>query len=213
MQSQIGRDGAGPRPGATAHHEWRRAALRRQIRHLHQRHPAGWHRAGEPGRLPNFPARDRQREIRRFRKRDQGRAADDERPALEGSDDAQFGNAPSPANQINQVVVPPAPALASEAYGAELVELTGPRSCATWPLADYASHPIAIQAAAELSSMPAYAGPRDAFGNVTPDLLFRGTYPGETAGRCSRSFTLGPPTWGCSRSASSSSPSRPRSIT
>src|SRR5215813_431373 len=33
--------------------------------------------------------------------------------ALEGSDPVQFGNATSPANQINQVVVPPAPALAS----------------------------------------------------------------------------------------------------
>ncbi|HXA09454.1 MAG TPA: hypothetical protein VNW28_05695, partial [Chthoniobacterales bacterium] len=34
--------------------------------------------------------------------------------ALEGSDDVQFGDAPSPANQINQVVVPPAPALAGQ---------------------------------------------------------------------------------------------------
>ena len=43
--------------------------------------------------------------------------------ALEGSDDVQFGNATSPANQINQIVVPPAPAAASEAYGTELVEM------------------------------------------------------------------------------------------
>src|SRR5471032_432459 len=43
--------------------------------------------------------------------------------SLEGSDDVQFGNAPSPANQVDQVVVPPAPALASKAYGTELVEL------------------------------------------------------------------------------------------
>jgi hypothetical protein len=35
--------------------------------------------------------------------------------ALEGSDPVQFGNATSPANQINQVVVPPPPAHASEA--------------------------------------------------------------------------------------------------
>ena len=42
---------------------------------------------------------------------------------LEGSDGVQFGNAPSPANRINQIVVPPAPPLASEAYGTELVEL------------------------------------------------------------------------------------------
>src|SRR2546423_13556945 len=37
--------------------------------------------------------------------------------ALEGTDDVQFGDAPSPDNQINPIVVPPAPALASEAYG------------------------------------------------------------------------------------------------
>src|SRR3954453_13176995 len=37
--------------------------------------------------------------------------------ALEGSDAVQFGNAPSPANQENGIVVAPAPAVASEAYG------------------------------------------------------------------------------------------------
>ena len=42
---------------------------------------------------------------------------------LEGSDGVQFGNAPCPDNQENAVVVPPAPALASAAYGTELVEL------------------------------------------------------------------------------------------
>src|SRR5262249_21644778 len=40
--------------------------------------------------------------------------------ALEGSDYGVFGNGPSPANQISQIVVPPAPALRSEAYGTEL---------------------------------------------------------------------------------------------
>ena len=39
---------------------------------------------------------------------------------LEGSDAVQFGNAPSPKNQVNQVVVPPATPLASEAYGTEI---------------------------------------------------------------------------------------------
>lgn len=102
--------------------------------------------------------------------------------ALEGSDDVQFGNATSPANQINQVVVPPAPAVASEAYGTELIELYWASLLRDIAFTDYPSNPIALQAAAELTTQPTYAGPRDSFGNVTPGLLFRGTYPGDTVG-------------------------------
>jgi hypothetical protein len=102
--------------------------------------------------------------------------------ALEGCDGVQLGNAPSPANQISQVIVPPAPALASEAYGTELVELYWASLLRDVAFTDYGSNPIAAQAAAELTSMPAYAGPRDGFGNVTPNLLFRGPYPGDTLG-------------------------------
>jgi hypothetical protein len=47
---------------------------------------------------------------------------------------------------------------------------------------DYASNNIAIMAAKELSSLPTYAGPRDSSNQVTTDLLFRGGFPGETAG-------------------------------
>src|SRR5262245_5260915 len=43
--------------------------------------------------------------------------------ALEGCDGVQLGNAPSPANQIQQIVVPPAPPAASATYGTELVEM------------------------------------------------------------------------------------------
>ncbi|PYJ68047.1 MAG: phosphoesterase, partial [Verrucomicrobia bacterium] len=57
---------------------------------------------------------------------------------------------------------------------------------------DYASNATAAQAAAELSSMPAYLGPRDESGNVTPDLLFRGTYPGDTLGPYLSQFHLQP---------------------
>ena len=102
--------------------------------------------------------------------------------ALEGSDGVQFGNAPSPANQISQVVVPPAPALASEAYGTELIELYWASLLRDVAFTDYSSNPIAAQAAAELSRLPAYAGPRDGSGNVAPDLLFRGPYQGDTVG-------------------------------
>ncbi len=102
--------------------------------------------------------------------------------ALEGSDDVQFGNALSPANQINQIVVPPAPALASAAYGTELVELYWASLLRDVAFTDYASNPTAAQAAAELTNMPTYAGPRNGSGQVTTDLLFRGPYPGETVG-------------------------------
>jgi hypothetical protein len=102
--------------------------------------------------------------------------------ALEGSDDVQFGNAPSPANQINQIVVLPAPKLASETYGTELVELYWASLLRDIAFTDYSSNGTAVQAAAELTNMPTYLGPRDSSGNVTPDLLFRGPYPGETVG-------------------------------
>ena len=102
--------------------------------------------------------------------------------ALEGSDASQFGNAPCPNNQENVVVVPPAPALASAAYGTELVELYWASLLRDVAFTDYAANSTAIQAAQELSGMPTYAGPRDSNGNVTPDLLFRGGYPGETIG-------------------------------
>src|SRR5271165_267820 len=82
----------------------------------------------------------------------------------------------------SQFPVPPAPALASEAYATELVELYWASLLRDVAFTDYASNPTAALAANELSSMPTYAGPRDNGGHVTPDLLFRGGFPGETVG-------------------------------
>src|SRR5438552_6016749 len=101
---------------------------------------------------------------------------------LEGSDGVQFGNAPCPDNQVYAVVVPPAPALASAAYGTELVELYWASLLRDVAFTDYVLNATAAEAAQELSAMPSYAGPRDNHGNVTPTLLFRGGYPGETIG-------------------------------
>lgn len=101
---------------------------------------------------------------------------------LEGSDAIQFGNAPCPDNQSNAVVVPPAPALASAAYGTELVEMYWASLLRDVAFTDYPLNATAAEAAQELSGMPSYAGPRDGNGNVTPALLFRGGYPGETIG-------------------------------
>lgn len=115
---------------------------------------------------------------------------------LEGSDGVQFGNAPSPKNQVHQVVVPPAPALASAAYGTELVEVYWASLLRDLAFTDYASDSTANLAAQELSRMPTYAGPRDGQGNVTPDLLFRGGYPGETLGPYVSQFMVIPTAFG-----------------
>lgn len=82
----------------------------------------------------------------------------------------------------SQFVVPPAPAVASEAYATELVELYWASLLRDTPFSNYAGDPTAASAAAELSAMPAYAGPRNSAGKVTPDLLFRGTFAGEQVG-------------------------------
>ena len=52
---------------------------------------------------------------------------------------------------------------------------------------DYATSSVANAAAQELSTMPAYAGPRNNSSQVTPDLLFRGAFQGETVAHTSRS--------------------------
>jgi hypothetical protein len=101
---------------------------------------------------------------------------------LEGSDPIQFGNAPSPANQENLVVVPPPPAVASAAYGTELVELYWGSLLRDVAFTDYPNNAIANLAAQEISGMPSYTGPRNASGQVTPNLLFRGGFLGETIG-------------------------------
>lgn len=101
---------------------------------------------------------------------------------LEGTDAVQFGNAPSPNNQESVVIVPPPPAVASAAYGTELVELYWASMLRDVAFTDYPNNSMANLAAQELSGMPSYAGPRNSSGQVTPGLLFRGPFPGETIG-------------------------------
>ncbi len=79
----------------------------------------------------------------------------------------------------SQFSVPPAPAVASEEYATELVELYWASLLRDVAFTDYPTNQTAKDAAMELTSMVQhYAGPRDAMGNVTPDLLFRGGTPG-----------------------------------
>ena len=90
----------------------------------------------------------------------------------------------------SQFAVPPAPALASEAYATELVELYWASLLRDIAFTDYHTNAVAAQAATELSSMPTYAGPQNASNQVTPDLLFRGGYVGETVGPYLSQFLL-----------------------
>ena len=85
-------------------------------------------------------------------------------------------------SQFGQPQVPPAPPIASAQSGTELLEHYWGALLRDVSFVDYASNPLAQAAAAELGSQPTYLGPRTSGGQVTPDLLFRGTFPGETLG-------------------------------
>lgn len=106
-----------------------------------------------------------------------------------GSDPSQFGDAPSPENQESFTVVPPAPALASPAYATELIELYWASLLRDVAFTDYPQSNIAQDAAAELSNSADYAGPKH-HGKVTPELLFRGRFHGETDGPYMSQFLL-----------------------
>ena len=92
----------------------------------------------------------------------------------------------------SQLTVPPAPALASESYATELVELYWASLLRDVAFTTYPTNTVAKQAAAELSSLPAYTGPRNAASQVTPELLFRGGFAGETFGPYVTQFLLQP---------------------
>ncbi|MBV8091852.1 MAG: vanadium-dependent haloperoxidase [Acetobacteraceae bacterium] len=101
-------------------------------------------------------------------------------------------------------LVPPAPALDSMAYAIELVELYWAALLRDVPFESYPTNALAQAAAKELSDLAAanpgqYAGPVDAQGKVTPELLFRGGFgakpayfAGETVGPYLSQFCLIP---------------------
>jgi len=101
---------------------------------------------------------------------------------LEALDSTQFG----------QPLVPPAPAVASDQTATELIEHYWASLLRDVAFTDFASNALAAQAAAELTAQPAYQGPRNAEGQVTPELLFRGGFPGETLGPYISQFLLQP---------------------
>jgi hypothetical protein len=115
---------------------------------------------------------------------------------LETADSDQFGNAPWIDNPNSPPLVPPFAKIASADYGTQLVELYWASLLRDVAFTDYATNATAIAAAAELTTMPAYQGPRDGNGNVTPDLLFRGAFPGDTIGPYMSQFMITPTTCG-----------------
>ncbi len=105
---------------------------------------------------------------------------------LEMPDNVQFG----------QPQVPPAPAVASDQTATELVEHYWASLLRDVPFTDFSTNALAAQAAAELGALASYAGPRNSSGQVTPALLFRGAFPGETLGPYISQFLLQPAWFG-----------------
>ena len=105
-------------------------------------------------------------------------------------DNAQFG----------QPQVPPAPAAASDQNATELLEHYWASLLRDVAFTDYLSNSLAAQAAAELGSQPTYLGPRNPRNSgqppVTPDLLFKGVFPGETRGPYLSQFFVQPTFFG-----------------
>lgn len=100
---------------------------------------------------------------------------------LEALDNVQFG----------QPQVPPAPTTASDQNATELLEHYWAALLRDVAFTDYETNAVAIAAAAELSSQPTYFGPRSGT-TVTPNLLFRGAFPGETLGPYISQFFIKP---------------------
>jgi PAP2 superfamily len=72
----------------------------------------------------------------------------------------------------------PAPAFAGAQAAAEMVELYWQALCRDVPFTQWSTSPVIQSAAAELNTLSAYQGPRDASGSVTPANVFRGTATG-----------------------------------
>jgi hypothetical protein len=115
---------------------------------------------------------------------------------MEGLDSVQFGNAPSPGDPTGLPVVPPFDQISSAAYGTQLIEMYWASLLRDVAFTDYASNATASAAASELTAQSSYRGPRDGLGNVTPNLLFRGTFPGETIGPYMSQLMITPTSFG-----------------
>lgn len=91
----------------------------------------------------------------------------------------------------HDVGMPAPPSVESEAMAAELVELYWHALCRDVPFAEYDADDDVAAAAAELSSLDAFAGPRED-GDVTAGTVFRGDTPGDAVGPYLSQFLLYP---------------------
>jgi hypothetical protein len=81
----------------------------------------------------------------------------------------------------SQVQCPAAPGFSSAEQAAELIELYWQALARDVAFGEYGSNPVAGRAAAELSGLAGFHGPKQE-GKVTTDTLFRGTAAGDLAG-------------------------------
>ena len=79
------------------------------------------------------------------------------------------------------MLMPAAPAFASAELAGEIVENYWQALLRDVPFADYATHPLAAEAVADLNAMTVFRGPKVG-GQVTPGTLFRGLTPGDLVG-------------------------------
>jgi hypothetical protein len=98
--------------------------------------------------------------------------------------------------QFGQPIVPPAPPIAGDQSATELLEHYWGSLLRDVSFSDYDSSALASMAAAELSALPGYLGPRDGHGHVTAGLLFRGGFPGEALGPYLSQFFVTPTSFG-----------------
>jgi len=98
----------------------------------------------------------------------------------------------------HQLKLPPAPAFASAQEAGEMAELYWMALLRDTNFADYDTSPLAEQAAADLSKMSDFRGPKQS-GAVTTKTLFRDSYPGCTAGPYISQFLMQPTNFGSMR--------------
>jgi hypothetical protein len=98
----------------------------------------------------------------------------------------------------HQLKLPPAPAFASAQVAGEMAELYWMALLRDVNFADYGSNAMAQAAAADLSKMSDFRGPKEG-GAVTTKTLFRDTYPGCTVGPYISQFLLQPCNFGSMR--------------
>lgn len=88
------------------------------------------------------------------------------------------------------ILAPPPHKLDSAELAAEMAELYWMALCRDVPFANWGSDPTIAAACADLQAMPGYTGPRDAFGNVTPQVVFRADLPGVLNGPIVSQFLM-----------------------